>query len=88
MDKSFDKVNDVSEEEYYKGNAPKGKADNNYGNPDMPCKTCKFSGKQYNGKAITGRSNPAYMSGTCEKYETKPAGVFFKARKCPKYEAK
>ena len=49
----------------------------------MVCRTCKFAGKMYNGKKPSD-----YTSGSCEKYETKPTGVYFDGEKCPKYEAK
>ena len=52
-------------------------------NPNMVCKTCKFSEKMYN-----GRKPSTYTAGSCEKYDIKPHDVYFEAKSCPKYKAK
>ena len=48
---------------------------------NMVCRTCKFAGKLFSGRKATD-----YTAGSCEKYETKPTGVYFDNEKCPKYQ--
>ena len=50
---------------------------------NMACRTCKFAGKMFNGRKTTD-----YTAGSCEKYETKPTGVYFDNEKCPRYQEK
>ena len=85
-ERTWEEINDISKEEYWKANEPMGRGDS--ATPNMVCKTCKFSQKRFDGKELTGRLNPKYMAGTCEKYEDKPSKVYFDGEKCPKYEAK
>lgn len=77
-------------EEYYaQGGYPSGefRFDPEKANCEY-CKTCKYSSKRYNGKALRSVLYPSWKAGTCEKYEEKPAKVYFEGAKCPKYEAK
>ena len=88
-ERTFDEVNEASEGEYYESNQPKLVG----ANLNMPCKTCKFAGKKYDGTPtrdgkINPKKHPAYSAGSCEKYDVKPSKVYFDAKPCPEYVAK
>ena len=56
---------------------------------EIVCKDCKYARKLFSGKTATGwDGHPAYMAGSCEKYEIKPTGVYFDGDKCSKYAKK
>ena len=71
-----------SEDEIMSENAEKNSERQKF----LACKDCKYAKKLYSGKLATGwDGHPAYMAGSCEKYETKPTKVYFDGEKCPKY---
>ena len=86
-EKSFDRMNDVSLKEYYDSTAPKAEAPI-AANKNIVCKTCKFAQKNYSGKVLSEKRHPAYVAGTCEKYQEKPKKVYFDGAECPNYQAK